>query len=84
MQPKGVNRGGHHASEKGRPLVLGPESLTWLARHKKPPQYPLALHTIHFRMCGAPVYEISRLVLDYHEDIILEADSLTKVFWKIP
>ena len=47
--------------QKSRPLALGRESLKWLALHNQPPQDPLPLNERHFRMCGATVYEISRL-----------------------
>ena len=66
---RGVNRDGRHTPERtrcarvqtSRPHAIGTESPQWLELPDKFPQYPLSLAAIPFRMCGATVYEKSRL-----------------------
>jgi hypothetical protein len=63
---------GRHAPQRARCVrlqasrspTLGSEPPKRLELHKKSRQYPLSMDEIHCRMCGATVYEISRLVSD--------------------
>ena len=50
------------AFQASRSLALGTEPPKRLELHKKSRQYPLSMDEIHCSMCGATVYEISRLI----------------------